>query len=445
MGVAGPFTGEAGGRRGKLMVGVAALCRRLSPNGSQSHPVSLWHKRDFVLLWFGQTVSILGSRMSELAIPLLVLAVTHSPVKAGVAGFVGGLPRVIFQLPAGAWVDRWDRRRVMIVCDLGRLMVIISIPVMGVTLGISYTQLLISAFAHTTLSVFFVLAYRAALIHIVDSKARSAAIALNQANIQGAMMVGAPVGGLLFGLSRTLPFIADGASYLISLITLIRLRTRLQAPPLVRVGRLHHDIAAGIRLVWNDRCLRALSLVSAALSLLISGVPLVVIVLATHRGASPSLIGMVLGIGGIGGLLGAVLAPYLVRKVPAGNLIVTCLWLETALILAIGLVDSAVALGPILAGLTVLSVVLIVVAQTRRARLVPNQLLGRVYSISMLISTGTAPLGSLLAGWLLFLVGPIGAAIILGASLGVVAVAASNSHTVRHADLPQPEEPHSTH
>jgi hypothetical protein len=81
MGVAGPFTGEAGGRRGKLMVGVAALCRRLSPNGSQSHPVSLWHKRDFVLLWFGQTVSILGSRMSELAIPLLVLAVTHSPVK----------------------------------------------------------------------------------------------------------------------------------------------------------------------------------------------------------------------------------------------------------------------------------------------------------------------------------------------------------------------------
>ncbi len=87
------------------------LRRGPRPSRPESGSVSLWRNRDFVLLWTGQTISVFGSTVSTLAFPLLVLAITQSPAQAGVTGFVAGLPRVVFQLPAGAWVDRWDRRR----------------------------------------------------------------------------------------------------------------------------------------------------------------------------------------------------------------------------------------------------------------------------------------------------------------------------------------------
>jgi MFS family permease len=404
--------------------------------------VSLWRNRDFVLLWTGQTVSVFGSTVSTLAFPLLVLAITQSPAQAGVTAFVAGLPRVVFQLPAGAWVDRWDRRRVMVGCDFGRLLAIASIPLVGVTIGVSFAQLLITALVHGTLSVFFVLAERAALPHVVDSDALPTAVARNQAKIQGAMIAGPPLGGLLFGISRVLPFVVDAASYVISLITLIGIRAPLQDPPAARTGRLRHDIAVGVRFVWADRCLRALSLVSAAVSLLTAGIPLVFIVLATHLRASPTLIGVILGVSGAGGLLGAALAPYLVRTVAAGVLNLVGLWLWTGLILAMAMIGTAVVLGPVAAGFAVVGPALAVVAQTRRTRLVPRHLLGRVYSVNILISRGTAPLGSLLAGLLLSSVGPSTTVVILGAGLGVVALAATASPTIRHADLPETTSSH---
>jgi MFS family permease len=175
-----------------LSLGSRSAFQKVS--SSPAVPATLWRNRDFVLLWTGQTVSTLGSAMSVLAFPLLVLAITHSPAQAGLTGFVAGLPRVIFQLHAGAWVDRWDRRRVMIGCDLGRLLAIASIPVVGFVGGISYPQVLVTAFVHATFSVFFVLAERAALPYVVNVEALPAAVAGNQARMQGAM-----VGGPLWG------------------------------------------------------------------------------------------------------------------------------------------------------------------------------------------------------------------------------------------------------
>ena len=80
----------------------------------------LWHNRDYLLLWSGQTISSIGSGISELAFPLLVLALTHSPAQAGFASALRTLPYFIFTLPGGALIDRWNRKRVMILCDAGR-------------------------------------------------------------------------------------------------------------------------------------------------------------------------------------------------------------------------------------------------------------------------------------------------------------------------------------
>lgn len=379
---------------------------------------------------------MLGSRASALAFPLLVLELTQSPARAGVVGFVAGLPVLLCQLPAGALVDRWDRKRVMIGCDLGRLLVIASIPVGGLLVGISYPQLVITAFLHAALSVVFVLAQRAALPHVVDAASLPAAVAQNQASMQGAMMAGPPLGGVLFGISRVLPFVLDAVSYLISLLTLVLIRTPLQDLPRAHRQRLHREIAEGLRYVWADQCLRVLSLFSAAIMLLIAGFPLALIVLARHLGATPGMIGMILGVSGVGGLLGALLAPRLVRSIPAGWLNITGMWVCGALIALLAMVASVVALAPIAAGIAVIGPVLAVVAQTRRALLIPRCLLGRVYSVNLALSGGTAPLGSLLAGFLLSWLGGPATCAVLGGGLLVVAAAATASPTMRHADLP---------
>ncbi len=95
---------------------------------------SLWRNRDFVLLWSGQAVSTLGTRFSGLALPLLVLAVTYSPAQAGLIGALSFLPYLVFGLPAGALVDRWDRKRTMALCDLARCIAFGSVP-LAVALG----------------------------------------------------------------------------------------------------------------------------------------------------------------------------------------------------------------------------------------------------------------------------------------------------------------------
>src|SRR5512146_2546836 len=89
----------------------------------------LWRNRDYMLLWSGQTVSSVGTQVSGIAFPLLILAITQSPLIAGIAGALRSVPYIIFSLPVGALIDRWNRKRVMILCDAGRAVALGSIPV----------------------------------------------------------------------------------------------------------------------------------------------------------------------------------------------------------------------------------------------------------------------------------------------------------------------------
>ena len=96
---------------------------------SSGHPKSLWRNRDYMLLWSGQALSDIGGAVSELAFPLLVLAVTNSPAQAGFVAAFRALPATLFSLFAGVLVDRWDRKLVMLVCDTGRALSLASIPI----------------------------------------------------------------------------------------------------------------------------------------------------------------------------------------------------------------------------------------------------------------------------------------------------------------------------
>ena len=166
----------------------------------------LWHNRDYLLLWSGQTISSIGSGVSELAFPLLVLALTHSPAQAGFASALRTLPYFIFTLPGGALIDRWNRKRVMILCDMGRAISMASIPVALVFGHLTLVQLYIVSLLEGSLYVFFDLAETASLPRVVPKEQLPAAISQNQVTFGITNLLGPPSGGVLYTLGRAVPF-----------------------------------------------------------------------------------------------------------------------------------------------------------------------------------------------------------------------------------------------
>src|SRR5207245_5620026 len=130
-------------------------------------PAPLWRNRDYMLLWSGQVVSTAGSTASGIVFPLLILAITNSPTAAGIAGALSNIPYLLFSLPAGAFIDRWDRKRVMILCDLGRALTVLTIPVALWLDVLTIWQIYAAAFIEGSLFVFFNIAEVAALPRVV--------------------------------------------------------------------------------------------------------------------------------------------------------------------------------------------------------------------------------------------------------------------------------------
>ena len=132
-------------------------------NTAPASAPSLLRNRDYMLLWSGQVISTLGTRASTIVYPLLILALTNSPAAAGIASALGSAPYIIFSLPVGALIDRWDRKRVMILCDIGRGLTMISIPLAMLLHVLTIWQISGASLVEGSLFVFFNIAEVAAL------------------------------------------------------------------------------------------------------------------------------------------------------------------------------------------------------------------------------------------------------------------------------------------
>jgi MFS family permease len=144
---------------------------------SSRRSVRLWRNRDYILLWSGQMISSVGTRVSMLAFPLFVLALTHSPAQAGLIGAMRGLSYALLILPAGVLVDRWNRKRVMILCDIGRAIALGSIPLALILGRLTIAQIYIVSLMEGTLFTFFSLAHIACLPHVVSKEQLPSAVA----------------------------------------------------------------------------------------------------------------------------------------------------------------------------------------------------------------------------------------------------------------------------
>lgn len=397
-------------------------------------PIPLHRNRDFLLLRGGQAVSMLGTRVSTIAFPLLVLALSGSPVQAGLIGVLNGLPQLLFNLPAGVYVDRWNRKRVMIVCDVGRALALGSIPLALTLHRLAFAQLAIVAFLEGSLSVFFNLAEGAAVPNVVAREQLTEAYAQNEVSRRGSGMIGQPLGGLIFGIGQALPFLADAVSYLVSVVFLLFIRTRFQAERTVpKRSSVRVELVEGVRWLWGQPFLRVSTFLVAGTNLLFAANYLVVIVLAQQQHASAAQIGLIFGVGGIGGLIGSVLAGWLGRRLPLGGVVLGVNWLWALLLPLIAFAPNFAVIGALYAGMVFAGPIWNVVLGAYVRSLVPDMLQARVDSVETMISMGAIPLGSALSGVLLQAMGPVSSVLVLSAGMVFIAVVGTLSPAIRHA------------
>jgi len=270
---------------------------------------ALWRNRNYLLLWSGQTVSSVGSGISQMAFPLLVLALTHSPAQAGLVGALRTVPYFIFTLPGGALIDRWNRKLVMIVCDAGRALSLGSIPLAFIFGHVTILQLYLVSLIEGTLFVFFDLAETASLTYVVSREQLPNATSQNQVTFGVTQLLGPPLGGVLYSLGRLLPFLTDAISYLVSTLSLCLINIRFQQERVRAPGHLLGEVLEGMKWLWRQPILRSMAFLNSGLSFVGWGIGLLVIVLAQQQHLSPAAIGVIFAVGGATSILGAFVAP----------------------------------------------------------------------------------------------------------------------------------------
>ncbi|WKD32117.1 MFS transporter [Streptomyces xanthophaeus] len=409
------------------------LLEKSRPESPDAKVPPLRRNRDFLLLWAGAGASFLGSRVSLIAYPLLVVWLTGSARDAGLVGAAANLPYLIAQLPAGALVDRWDRRKLMIACDAGRILAIGTVAAAVFLDRVYIPHLVVVAFLESTLTIAYRLAERAAVRHVVAPAQLPAALAQNEARERAAGLLGQPVGALLFSLVRWSPFLFTAVAHLLSLVMLLLVRKPFQGERAPRTGNLYQEVREGIVFVWRQRFMRAAAGLIAGSNMLFQALSLALIVIVKEQGGTGATVALILVVSGVGGGLGALSASWLMRRLSVPALVIASNVAWALLMPAVALVDGPVALGALFAAMGFAGALWNVAAAVYQMEITPEHMIGRVTSVATLVAFGTLPLGSLLAGFLLESLGTRTTVLTLSAGMAVLAVAAIASPSIRKA------------
>ncbi|GIG58534.1 MFS transporter [Longispora fulva] len=395
--------------------------------------MNLWGSRDYRLWWLGNLVSTVGTAMSLIAYPLLVLHVTGSALGAGIAAACEVGPYALLSLPVGALVDRLPRRALLIAASLTSLAATGTIPLAhGFGLLTSYLIYGV-ALVNGCAGVVFSITQVAALPRIVPEDWLGAAAGQSEVIWNLASILGPPLAGLLITRSATGPFVVDALSFgvVACCVALVRARLNAEAPPAPVDWRA--DLTLGAHRVATNRRLRALTLITVAGDLPFAGIAILITLLVRRDGGSPTGTGVVFAIAAAGGVLGALLAPRIERHIGLVAAVVLRGWATVALfpLLALGL--APVWVGLVWAGLSVAISMMNVIQMRYMLTGMPEDELGRIQAFVTLLSYAVLPVGTLGTGALIAWLGPHGTVLVDTALMLVLAVYGTVSRDLRAA------------
>lgn len=361
----------------------------------------LWRNRDYMLLWGGQVVSVIGTGTTQIVYPLLVLAMTNSAAAAGIAAALGTVPYLVFSLPAGALIDRWDRKRVMIYADIGRALTLGSIPVAIAFNALTIWQIYVCALVEGTLFVFFNIAEVAALSRVVDKQQLPQATAQSDVVFSIAGIIAPSLGTVLYQIGKAVPFVFDSVSYLISVVSLFFIRTEFQVERKKTELHLAREIREGLDWLWHQPLIRYMAVLTGSLNFVNTPTTLIVIVLAKNLGADDVQIGLVFSLSAFGAIAGSLVGGQIQRRYAFGEVIITTVWISALLFPLLAVPKNFYVLGIIIGLMWFTGPIYNVVQFSYRIALIPDALQGRVNSVFRLFVFGLQPLGAALAGLLI--------------------------------------------
>ncbi len=384
-------------------------------------------------LWSASSASALGDGLRRVALPLLAVHLTTDPRLVALVAAAGTVPWLVFGLPIGALVDRFDRRRTMAAVDLLRTLTVALLAVAVAAGALSIALLVAVTFVLGTGEIFAESAALALVPQLVDTAQLERANGRLQAGeVTAGQFAGQGLGGALFAVALALPFALDAATFLLSAVLVLSLRTATRhRPPAASLRRLPAETAEGLRWLARHRLLRTLCVLLAVLAA-VSGAFWAVAALyaASILGLGPTGFGVLLAVGAAGSLAGSLLAePLAVRLGTAGatRLSVAVVTVATA---GLAVTRSPLVAGALLAVNGIAVLVWNVVTVSLRQAIIPDHLLGRVGSAYLFVGLGAQPVGALGAG---LLAHAAGLPAVFAASAGLLAVTAVATAPRLHA------------
>lgn len=398
---------------------------------------ALTRNRDFTILWIGETVSELGTTMSLFAIPLLGYHLSGSAVTAAwvEAAHLLGLCAVL--LPAGVLADRVDRKRLMMACSAVGLAAFGSLALAGALGHLTLIHLAVSGLLGGAAFGCMMPAQSSAIRSVVSTEDLPTALSQNQARQHVAGLLGGPIAGFLYAVTRWLPFAADAATFVVSLLTLSHLRTDLSPDPTIERSRgILRPVREGFAFIGGQAFLRVLAVWAAGANLVFNALFFVVMIRMLKDGYATTWIGLTSTAAGLGGLLGAAVAPSIIERTRTGTLTVAIAWATALPVVPLIWWSHPAAVAACLFVFLLLNPAGNAGISAYRMAMTPDHLQGRVSSALQFASMGLMPLAPLAGGILLERLGggvAVAAAVVAGLLLALLV---SSSRSIR--EVPRP-------
>ncbi|MER5868730.1 MFS transporter [Streptomyces sp. NPDC002044] len=376
---------------------------------------SLWRSRNFLLLWTGQTVGELGAQISAVAVPLLAATVLQATVfQISLLTFLAWLPYLLFSLPAGVIADRVDQRRLMIWCDLGRMALMGSLPVVAVVSDLRLWHLYTAVGLTGVLTVLFNVAYKSKLPRMVEAHQLVDGNAKLSMSKDFAELIGPTLSGVLIGLiGATRTFLGNGLAFLISAVTLFLIKEPAGSGPVEEKDAdrapLRVQMTEGLAFIREQPILRKILACTTTSNFFVMAAGSIEVTFMVRELHAPSwMVGLVFSVSAIGGLTVGALTQRISRRVGTARIIWVSMAVPGPLYLLMPLAQpgwGVLLYGLGLAAFSANAVLYNVAATSYQQSITPTRLLGRVNASFLWICYGAIPLGALTGGLLASLLG----------------------------------------
>jgi MFS family permease len=363
---------------------------------------SLWKQRNFMLLWSGQLVSWVGTEVSGIALPLVVLTLTGSSAQAGGVAAIRGLVYVFWAIPAGVLIDRLDRKIVMVIANLGSGLAMGSITLALAFHNLSVIQLYIMSAIEGSFFVFANLGRFASFPKVVSKEQFPAASAQSGTADHIALLVGPPLGGFLYqATGGFFAFFVDALSYFINAFSIFFINIPLSPETPSERKAIRYEIKEASLWFWHQPLLRFLNLLTAGRTILSAGLYLLIIVLAKEHYASSLFIGVIFAIGAGGGILGSFVAAKIHSRFNMQQLLLGVSLLSCFIFSLYAIAINNFLLAGITALFYAVDPLYNVTTSSYSAKIIPDEIRGRVTSLTRLVVLGAYSFGFFITGNLL--------------------------------------------